>query len=133
MNGDEKPLETPAILPEAPVGSQPVEPTKPSPLDALFISPEEAQRIEVDRSTESSSPEPEPQQTEPEEQEETLLPEQVEQICKAIDRLGRKGLNLRAVVALLHDATPSIPKKHIKAVLEGLRELPAIYGRQKGA
>ena len=105
--------------------------TEPNLLDSLFISPEEAQKIEAERaSIVPASPEPELSE---EEDSEELLPEQVDRICKAVDRLARKGLNSRAVIALLHDANPTIPKKHIKAVLEGLRELPAIYGRTKGA
>ena len=71
-------------------------------------------------------------QPEPEVKDEgDILPEQVEKICEAVDRLGRRGLNLRAVIALLHDAHPSVPKKHIKIVLEGLRELPMLYGKPR--
>lgn len=111
---------TPQPTPEGPASEE-----KPrSPFDTLMVSPEEAKKLEEMRPTtvipEESEPEPE--------EEGNILPEQVERICEAIDRLARKGLNLRAVIALLHDAHPSIPKKHIKAVLEGLRELPAIYG-----
>jgi hypothetical protein len=73
-----------------------------------------------------------PPEPPPEEPDGPLLAEEVAKIEKAIDRLARRGLNLRAVIALLHDANPSIPKKHIKRVLEGLRELPALYGREVG-
>lgn len=111
---------TPQPIPEG----APPEGKPSSPLDSLMVSPEEAKKMEELRATAGAPAELEP---EPED-EGALLPEQVERICEAIDRLARKGLNLRAVIALLHDAHPSIPKKHIKAVLEGLRELPAIYG-----
>ncbi len=111
---------TPQPIPESPASEE-----KPAgPFDSLMVSPEEAKRLEDLRASTEILPEPEP---EPED-EGNILPEQVERICMAIDRLARKGLNLRAVIALLHDAHPSIPKKHIKAILEGLRELPMIYG-----
>jgi hypothetical protein len=106
---------------------EPAPSVEPGPFDSLIISPEEAKKIEEQRATAAAV---EPEEVCPEEEEDvTLLPEQIERICKAMDRLARKGLNLRAIVALLHDAHPAIPKKHIKAVLEGLRELPAIYGK----
>lgn len=66
---------------------------------------------------------------EEQEDEQELLSEAVGRITVALERLAKKGLNMRAVVALLHDANPKLSKKQIKAVLETLRELPAIYGR----
>lgn len=111
-----------------PEGTPP--PEKPSsPFDCLMVSPEEAERMEKMR--EAARPPEEPES--PVKDEGDILPEQVEKICEAIDRLGRRGLNLRAVGALLHDAHPSVPKKHIKIVLEGLRELPALYGKPRKA
>lgn len=68
---------------------------------------------------------------EPEEEDEcpVLLSDQVDRIVKALDRLSRKGLNLRAVAALLHDANPSISKKAIRMVFEALLKLPDLYAR----
>jgi hypothetical protein len=116
-----KPDETPAKNPEA----------KGSPFDCLFVTPEEAGRGgELPKVPVSPDVPPEQGPEEPEEAEVAILAEEVSKICKAIDRLAKKGLNMRAVIALLHDSNPTIPKKHIKTVLEGLRELPAIYGHQ---
>jgi hypothetical protein len=118
--------------PKPPQVSEPLAETPPplasppaSPFDVLMLSPEEAAAREKEREQASASKPLE----EPEADEPVLLTEVVDKICKAIDRLARKGLNFRAVVALLHDANPTIPKKQIKAILESLRELPAIYGR----
>lgn len=58
-----------------------------------------------------------------------LLSDQVDRIVNAIDRLSRKGLNLKGVVALLHDANPSISKKSVRLVFEALLRLPELYAR----
>lgn len=130
---DEKPEpQTQPPPQECPSGPPGEAPAKASALDALFLTPEEAAAAEAAKQVQAPKPvfdnPPDPEEEEPEEAA-PLLAEEVEKICKAIDRLARKGLNLRAVIALLHDSNPTIPKKHIKTILEGLRELPAIYGR----
>lgn len=104
---------------------EPKAPAPPSPLDVLLISPEEAERRARTQAEAETPAAPEAAEAP------DLLAVEIERIVKAIERLSRKGLNLRAVIALLHDANPSIPKKSIKAVLESLRELPAIYGREQ--
>lgn len=101
----------------------------PNPFDSLFVSPAEAERLKAEREAQpvvEVPPKPE-EKDEPEEGE--ILAEAVKKIGRALEKLGRRGLNMRGVIALLHDANPAISKKAIKAVLEGLRELPAIYGQ----
>jgi len=93
---------------------------KKSPLDSLFISPEEASKRTCQTLGEV------PVTVTPE----LPLTEAVHRIEQAMEALSRRGLNLRAVVALIHDSNPSIPKKSIKRILESLRELPALYGKE---
>lgn len=113
-------LGTPAV-PTSPVSPEPSR----SPFDELMITPEEAaKRPQLPTSPQANEPE-----QELEVEDSPILAEEVEKICKAMDRLARKGLNMKAVIALLHDSNPTIPKKMIKTILESLRELPAIYGR----
>jgi len=128
-----------AGIPEAPPGVPAPEPevvakqpeAKQSPFDCLMVTAEEADRIaKIQRVETPADALAEPEQEDPEEDSGTILVEEVAKICKAIERLAKRGLNMRAVIALLHDSNPTIPKKHIKTVLEGLRELPVIYGHQ---
>ena len=131
--------ENPAAVPvdPVPIPGIPPAPAAENPgsaFDPLFVSPEEAARLQfaavADRIRREGSPLPiAPDLEEKEEDAGELLSEAIGRITKAMEKLSKKGLNMRAVIALLHDANPSIPKKQIKAVLEGLRELPAIYGR----
>jgi hypothetical protein len=102
---------------------------KGSPFDCLMVTSEEAARHEEARAANEPVVGTSEAEEEPEAEEGTLLTEEVTKICKAIERLAKRGLNMRAVIALLHDSNPTISKKHIKTVLEGLRELPAIYGK----
>lgn len=97
----------------------------PNPLDVLFVAP--ADNINAPQEAPAvAMPQEAPSEATPE-----LLATEVDRIVKAIERLARRGLNLKAVIALLHDANPAIPKKSIKAVLESLRELPAVYGADR--
>jgi hypothetical protein len=124
--GESKPVSPPsAPEPEAPSEA------KEGPFDSLMITPEEAaqRQAESEKVAPSAIVTSEPAPEEPEQDDGPILSEEVSKICKAIDRLARKGLNLKAVIALLHDSNPTISKKAIKTVLEGLRELPAIYGK----
>jgi hypothetical protein len=54
------------------------------------------------------------------------LAETIRKVSKAIDSLKRSGLNQRAVVVLLADAT-GVGKKEIVAVLDGLANLERRY------
>lgn len=119
---DPKPTPLPPPQEGSETGTPPPAPPASDPFAALMVTPEEAAELA------KRTPAVQPEEASPEE-DPVLLTEVVEKICGAIDRLARKGLNFRAVVALLHDANPTIPKKQIKAILESLRELPAIYGR----
>jgi hypothetical protein len=99
-------------------------------LDQLFISPEEA----LQKKAHELELHPEtPPEIEPvddlEEDQGLLLSEEVNKITKALDRLSRKGLNMKAVITLLHASNPTISKKTLKIVLDGIRKLPDIYGK----
>lgn len=117
------------------VQAPPVHPS-PSAFDELFIKPGEEvagqkpEGMEKPAEPEESPPEElPPEELPPEVEGPNLLAEAVDKIWKAVERLAKVGLNLRAVVVLLHDANPSIPKKQIIAVLESLKELPKLYGK----
>lgn len=57
-----------------------------------------------------------------------ILAEAIVKIGEAADKLKASGLNEDAIVVLLHDKT-GVPKKTIKAVLDGLRRLRGWYCR----
>lgn len=106
------------------------EPTKPSVFDSLF----------VDEASESVLPKPvEPPAESPQEPEEPVTEEKVGEmlsvemgrVVAALDLLAKRGLNQVAVIALIHDAEPKIPKSTILAVLKTLRMLPDLYGRKR--
>lgn len=119
----------------APLAAETTPAPEPGPFDPLFVTPERAAELEATRGKNpEQKEEPAPpgipdKQDEEDEDHGELLSEAVTRITVAIERLAKKGLNLRAVVALIHDANPKLSKKQIKGVLEALRELPAIYGR----
>lgn len=55
------------------------------------------------------------------------LAEAVRRIDDAVAALAKSGLNRRALVVLLHDATSGVSKRDINAVLDGLEELAKLY------
>lgn len=57
-----------------------------------------------------------------------VLATAIENIGAAAKALRASGLNEKGIIALLHDGT-KLPKRDIKAVLEGLRQLQAWYCR----
>lgn len=120
------------IEPDAPPAEAqvPAEPVAPkSPFDPLFVSPP------ADKPLEQPVPAPE----EPEEPEESIPEEKVGEmfsaemgrVVEALDKLSKRGLNQMAVIALIHDAEPKIPKSTIAAVLRAFRQLPDLYGRKR--
>ena len=122
------PSETPTPEIPSPEAAPPGVPGS-GPFDPLFVSPEEAARLKAERDSHPVVEVPQKPEDKDEPEEGEILAEAVKKIGRALEKLGRRGLNMRGVIALLHDANPAISKKAIKAVLEGLRELPAIYGQ----
>ena len=126
------------IEPDAPPAEaqNPTEPAKSSPFDPLFV--------DKDKIPQQSVPTPLPQEPlpipeEPARQpEESVTEEQVgkmfsaemDRVVEALNKLARQGLNPAAVIALIHDAEPKIPKSTIATVLKTLRQLPDLYGRE---
>lgn len=63
-----------------------------------------------------------------------LTQQEIDQIRRSIREIGdmgrrlkSSGLNQRAILVLLHDATGGIPLSTIKKVLDGIAELPNSY------
>jgi len=105
-------------------------PEKGSAFDPLFVDP--------------GKPSPQPEPSEPlqepvAEAEESIseaevgemFSSEIDKIVQALNRLALRGLNPAAVIALIHDAEPKIPKSTISTVLKTLRQLPDIYGRKR--
>lgn len=119
-----EPDESPAqAVPEAPVGSA---------FDPLFVDPDKvpAQAAPVEPPQEPAA-EPETEEPVSEEEIGEMFSSEMDKVIQALNRLAARGLNQVAVIALIHDAEPKIPKSTITTVLKTLRQLPDIYGRKK--
>ena len=55
-----------------------------------------------------------------------VLASAIVNIGNAAKKLGDSGLNEKAIIALLHDAT-KLPKRDIKTVLDSLKQLERCY------
>lgn len=60
-----------------------------------------------------------------------VLADAIVRISEGFEKLQKSGLNERAIIALLHDAT-KIGKPAIRDVLAGLRQLKGWYCQGKG-
>lgn len=104
------------------------EPTVPSPFDPLFVD----QPPSVAKPPEQEDPVPsEPEEPISEEKVGEMFSAEMGRVVAALDLLAKRGLNQAAVIALIHDAEPKIPKSTIVTVLKTLRQLPDLYGRKR--
>lgn len=105
---------------------EPPKPAANSAFDPLFVDPSTVKPVEP----EAAAPE-EPEEPVTEEKVGEMFSAEMGRVVAALDLLARRGLNQSAVIALIHDAEPKIPKSTIAAVLKAFRQLPEIYGRKR--
>jgi hypothetical protein len=102
------------------------QPAVSSPFDPLFV---DKPPVPAPEGPAAASEEPEEPVTE--EQVGEMFSAEIGRVVAALDLLARRGLNQAAVIALIHDAEPKIPKSTILKVLKTLRQLPDLYGRKR--
>lgn len=115
-----------------PPAQVPSEPSPASPFDPLFVDPDKApQQSAPSEPPQEPAAERETEETVSEEKVGEMFSSEIDKIVQALNRLAQRGLNPAAVIALIHDAEPKIPKSTIATVLKTLRQLPDLYGRKR--
>lgn len=117
--------------PEAgPAVESTAEPSKPSAFDPLFVDPDKVPQQSAPADLPQEPPS-EPEEPISEEEVGEMFSSEIDKVVQALNRLALRGLNQAAVIALIHDAEPKIPKSTIGTVLRTLRQLPDLYGRKR--